>query len=309
MMGPAAPEKRAPLSPGQIRLIRSAGLASVSVALILVVLKLYAWLATDSIAMLGSLADSGLDLLASLMTLFAVRFALEPADREHRFGHGKLEAVAGLAQALVITGSAAYVAFQATLRLAAPAPVAAPGLGTGVILVSLALTIGLVLFQNHVVRRTGSVAIGADELHYRGDVLTNLAVLAAFGASVWLGWHRADPILGLVVVAVILLSVRAIVLRSLDILLDRELPATSRKEILRIAHTHPEVLGVHDLRTRTSGTHEFIQFHVELKPKIPLEQAHVITDAVQQAVMASFPRAEIIIHADPYGLDEPQDEF
>jgi ferrous-iron efflux pump FieF len=243
------------------------------------------------------------------MTLFAVRFALEPADREHRFGHGKLEAVAGLAQALVISASAVYVAVQAVARLIVPVPVTAPGLGSGVIVISLAMTIGLVLFQSFVVRRTGSIAIGADELHYRGDVLINLAVLAAFAASTWLGWHRADPLLGLVVVVVILVSVRAIVLRSLDILLDRELPATSRAEILDIAKAHPEVLGVHDLRTRTSGTHEFIQFHLELKPQISLVRAHQFTDEVEAAVHARFPRAEILIHADPYGLDEPQDEF
>jgi ferrous-iron efflux pump FieF len=217
--------------------------------------------------------------------------------------------VAGLAQALIISGSAGYVAFQAIMRLVTPAPVTSPGIGTGVILISLVMTIGLVLFQTMVVRRTGSIAIGADELHYRGDVLTNLAVLAAIGASSWFGWHRADPVFGLVVVAVILLSVRAIVLRSLDILLDRELPAKSRSEILRIARTHPEVLGVHDLRTRTSGTHEFIQFHIELKPQLALARVHEITETVQQAVTTSFPRAEIIIHADPYGIDEPQDEF
>jgi ferrous-iron efflux pump FieF len=309
MTSRAQPEMREPLTQGQIRLIRSAGFASVAVAASLILLKVYAWLATGSIAMLSSLADSILDLLASSMTLFAVRFALEPADREHRFGHGKLEAVAGLAQALIIAASAGYVAVQAVLRLMTPAPVAAPALGSGVILVSLVLTVGLVLFQTFVVRRTGSIAIGADELHYRGDVLTNLAVLVAIGASSWLGWHWADPLLGLAVVAVILLSVRAIVMRSLDILLDRELPAARRSEILEIAKQHAEVLGVHDLRTRTSGTHEFIQFHLELRPQLALVRVHEITDEVAATVKLRFPRAEIIIHADPYGIDEPQDEF
>jgi ferrous-iron efflux pump FieF len=300
---------RKPLTRGQIRLIRTAGLASVSVALSLVVLKAFAWLTTGSIAMLSSLADSLLDLLASSMTLFAVRFALEPADREHRFGHGKLEAIAGIAQAFVILASAGYVAFQAVKRLLAPAAIAAPGVGSGVMFVSLALTIGLVLFQRLVVRRTGSIAIGADELHYKGDVLTNLAVLAAIALSTWLGWQWADPVLGLVVVAVILGAVRAIVLRSLDILLDRELPAARREEILQIAQEHSEVLGVHDLRTRTSGTHEFIQFHLELESDLALIRAHEITDEVEAAVMERFPRADVIIHADPYGIIEPQDEF
>ena len=291
------------------RLVRSAGIASVSVALGLIVLKVWAWLATGSIAMLGSLADSVLDLLASIMTLLAVRFALEPADTEHRFGHGKLEAIAGLVQSFVISGSAAYVGYEAVRRLLVPEPIQAPLAGTAVMLVSLVLTISLVLYQRNVVNRTGSIAISADALHYRADVLTNLAVLAAIAASTWLGWHRADPILGLFVVVAILSSVRSIVLQSFDVLLDRELPADQRGEIARIAMSHGEVLGLHDLRTRTSGTHEFIQFHLELKPELTLARAHEISDEVEEAVKQEFPQAEVIIHADPFGLDEPQDEF
>jgi ferrous-iron efflux pump FieF len=291
------------------RLVRSAGIASVSVAVALVALKIWAWLATGSIAMLGSLADSVLDLLASTMTLLAVRYALEPADREHRFGHGKLEAIAGLAQSFVITASAGYVGFRAVTRLMAPEPITAPLAGTAVMIVSLVLTIALVLYQKLVVQRTGSIAISADALHYKADVLTNIAVLAAIAASSWFGWHRADPILGLLVVVVILASVRAIVLQSLDVLLDRELPLESRKEILQIARRHSEVLGVHDLRTRTSGTHEFIQFHLELGPELSLARVHEISDDVEEEVRHRFPRAEVIIHADPFGLAEVKDEF
>ena len=291
------------------RLVRSAGVASVSVAVALVALKIWAWLATGSIAMLGSLADSVLDLLASTMTLLAVRYALEPADREHRFGHGKLEAIAGLAQSFVITASAGYVGFRAVTRLMAPEPITAPLAGTAVMIVSLVLTIALVLYQKLVVQRTGSIAISADALHYRADVLTNIAVLAAIAASSWFGWHRADPLLGLLVVVVILASVRAIVLQSLDVLLDRELPVESRKEILQIAKRHSEVLGVHDLRTRTSGTHEFIQFHLELRPELSLARVHEICDEVDEEVRQRFPRAEVIIHADPFGLVEVTDEF
>lgn len=298
-----------PVSSADVRLIRLAGIASVSVAATLVLIKLYAWLATGSVAMLGSLADSVLDLLASSLTLLAVKFAFEPADREHRFGHGKLEAVAGLAQSVIILGSAGYVASHAIPRLFAPEALAEPATGFAVTLVSLALTIFLVAYQRHVVRRTASVAIGADELHYKADVLTNIGVLAAYAASVWLGWHVADPVLALVVVAVIVASVAAILRQSMVILLDRELSSASRAEIARIVTAHSEVLGMHDLRTRTSGTHEFIQLHLELRPEMTLSQAHVITEAVEAAVTERFPRAEVIIHADPYGIDEPRDEF
>ena len=240
------------------RLVQSAGVASVSVAVALVVLKIWAWTATGSIAMLGSLADSVLDLFASTMTLIAVRFALEPADPEHRFGHGKLEAIAGLAQSFVITLSAGYVGFRAITRLIEPEPIAAPLAGTVVMLVSLVFTVSLVLYQRFVVRRTGSIAISADALHYKADVLTNIVVLAAIAASSWFGWYRADPILGLLVVLVILASVRAIVLQSLDVLLI---------------------------------------------------QAHEISDAVEAAVRDGFPQAQVIIHADPFGVVEATDEF
>ncbi len=258
--------------------------------------------------MLGSLTDSLLDLLASTMTLIAVHFALEPADREHRFGHGKLEAIAGLVQSCIITASAVYVGFEAVNRLLVPEAIVAPITGTVVMLVSLVLTISLVLLQRFVVRQTGSIAISADAAHYRADVLTNLAVLAAIAASAWFGWFRADPVLGLMVVVVIFLSIRVIVKQSLDVLLDRELSVPRRAEILRIASRNSEVLGVHDLRTRTSGTHEFIQFHLELTPDLSLTRSHEISDEVEAAVKEHFPRAEVIIHADPYGLAELQDD-
>ena len=302
-------ERRGPMTGEHIRLVRSAGLASVVVALTLVALKLFAWLATGSVAVLSSLADSVLDLLASTMTFVAVRFAFEPADREHRFGHGKLEAVAGLVQACVILGSAAYVGVQAARRLVEPVPIDEPAVGTVVIAISLILTVALVLFQRHVAERTGSLAIGADRLHYVGDVLTNIGVLVALALSSVFGWHWADPLLGLIVVVVILASVRAIVLGAFDVLLDRELPSMRREEILAIVQAHEAVLGVHDLRTRTSGTQEFIQFHLELAPALELKRAHEISHEVEAEVRRRFPRAEVIIHAEPAGIDDERDQF
>ena len=291
------------------RLVRLAGRASVLAAATLVALKVWAWLATDSIAMLSSLADSVLDLCASLITLTAVRYALEPADREHRFGHGKLEAVAGLAQAVIISGSAIYVAVRAIDRLLNPVTITEPGVGVGVMLGSVVITIGLVTLQRHVVRRTASIAIRADSLHYQADVLTNLAVLTAIGLNALLGWRAADPLLGLAVVAVILASVKQIVGQSMDVLLDRELPSAMRRVITDIAQRHDAVLGVHDLRTRSSSVADFIQFHLELDPHLTLERAHEISDEVEADVRAHFPRAEVIIHADPYGNSEPRDKF
>jgi ferrous-iron efflux pump FieF len=294
--------------PEQARLMHLAGYASVGVALTLIALKAWAWIATGSVALLSSLADSFLDLLASGVTLFAVKVAVSPADREHRFGHGKSEGIAGVVQAVIISGSALYVCFQAIERLIAPAPVQSPAIGSLVMLISLALTISLALFQRHVVSRTGSLAIAADAVHYRSDILTNVAVLAAIVLSVW-GLHIFDPLLALVVVGLILWSVQAIVRDALNVLLDRELPDDDRRRIAAIARAHPEVRGLHDMRTRSSGAAQFIQFHLELDPKMSLTKAHEVCDAVEAEVQQNFPAAEVLIHADPHGLPESRDPF
>ncbi len=299
----------ASLNDRQIRLMRLASYASVVMALTLISLKLWAWYATDSVALLSSLADSLLDLVASLITLFAVKVAVSPADREHRFGHGKSEGIAGLAQALIVTGSAAYVGVEAVTRLLAPSPIMQPGLGLGVMFVSLVLTVGLVVFQGFVVRQTGSLAISADAVHYKADILTNVAVLGAIFASAQWQWHILDPLLGLLVVALILLAVRIIATDAIDVLLDRELPEEDRQRIKDVVVTHPGVKGIHDLRTRSSGAAQFIQFHLELDAEISLVEAHEICDAVESDVQSKFPGAEVLIHADPYGLLERRDAF
>jgi ferrous-iron efflux pump FieF len=293
----------------QIKLMRAASYASVAVAITLIVLKVWAWYRTDSVALLSSLADSLLDLVASLITLFAVKISVSPADEEHRFGHGNAEGIAGLAQALIVTGSAIYVGIEAIMRLLAPAPVLRPDLGLAVMMASLLLTISLVLFQGYVVRRTGSLAISADAVHYRADILTNVAVLVAIFASVQWQLYVLDPLLGLVIVALILFSVRVIAMKAIDVLLDRELPEEDRQRIFDIVATHEHVRGMHDLRTRSSGPARFIQFHLELDADIALKDAHAICDAVEADVRDGFPGAEVLIHADPYGLEESRDPF
>lgn len=308
-MKPHSENVVANLSASQIRWMRLASYASVAMALTLIALKIWAWYATDSVALLSSLADSTLDLVASLITLFAVKVAVEPADSEHRFGHGKSEGIAGLAQALIITGSAAYVGVEATTRLLAPTAVLEPQLGLGVMFVSLVLTLCLVTFQAFVVRQTGSLAISADAVHYKADVLTNIAILGAIFASSRWQLHILDPLLGLVVVVLILLAVRVVAINAIDVLLDRELPEEDRQRIADIATAHPRVKGLHDLRTRSAGAARFIQFHLELNSDISLIDAHEICDAVEADVRSRYPGAEVLIHADPYGLDEVRDPF
>ena len=280
-----------------------------AVALVLIGLKSWAWIATDSVALLSSLADSILDLLASAVTFLAVKVAVSPADSEHRFGHGKSEGISSLIQAVIVTGSAAYVAFEAISRLLAPRPIVQPSVGINVMLASILITFGLVAFQRFVVSRTGSLAISADSVHYKADLLTNIGVLAAIFASTRWNAYLIDPLLGLLIVGVILRSVWKIVRDALDVLLDRELADTDRDRIQAIAANHPKVMGVHDLRTRSSGSAQFIQFHLELEPSMSLTEAHEICDTVESEVRRVFPFAEVLIHADPFGLAEDRDPF
>ncbi len=291
------------------RLKRFAAIASVSVAAILIAAKAGAWLATGAVSLLSTLMDSLLDLAASVVNLIAVHHAAQPADREHRFGHGKAEPLAGLAQAAFIAGSAAFLLFQAGERLIHPAVITNSNVGVGVMLVSIVLTFGLVLFQRSVVRRTSSVAIRSDSLHYQTDLLINLGVIVALFLSGRFGWPAADPLIAIGIAGYIIFSVVEILKHSLAMLMDRELPDAERERIRAIARAHPGVVAVHDLRTRSSGTQAFIQFHLEMEGAITLLAAHAIAEAVMADVQAAFPHAEVLIHEDPAGIDEPRAVF
>jgi ferrous-iron efflux pump FieF len=287
--------------------MRLATIASVAVAGVLIAVKVVAWAITDSVSLLSSLVDSLLDAGASTVNLLAVRHALTPPDREHRFGHGKVESLAGLAQAAFIAGSAVFLIMEAGQRFVTPRPVAHVDLGIAVMVFSMLLTLALVAFQRHVVRATNSVAIRADELHYRGDILLNGSVIVSLAASLWLGWTWIDPLFALAIAGYILLSAWSIAALALDVLMDRELPDADRARIRAIALEHPEVTNLHDLRSRSAGTATFIQLHLEMDGSLPLQRAHEISDAVEQRIMEAFPGAEVIIHEDPAGVEtEPR---
>lgn len=291
------------------RLIRGATYASVSVALILVIAKAWAWQVTDSVSLLSSLADSLLDVLASGLTFWAVRYSLSPADAEHRFGHGKSEGLAALVQSLIICASALFVCREAIQRLIEPQEIVRPEFGLIVLLAATAATVGLVGFQRYVSSRTGSIAISADAMHYTADVLVNLSVALAMVLTAWTGWALMDPLVGLAVAAYILYGAFRMAIESLDVLLDREIPDADRRRIEEIARQHPEVLGVHDMRTRHGGAHYIVQFHLDLNPQISLWRSHEIMDGVEDRIRAEFPGCEIIIHADPFGVREMKDHF
>jgi ferrous-iron efflux pump FieF len=296
-------------NPRHARLLRLATRAAVGVAGLLIVTKLAAWFLTDSVAILSSLMDSVLDVGASLVNMYAVAHALVPADREHRFGHGKAEALAGLAQSAFISGSALFLVAEAVQRLIEPRAIMRDEIGIAVMVLSLVLTLGLVIFQRQVVKHTRSVAISADSMHYRGDILANLGVILALVLAGRFGWIYADAIIALLVAGYILFGAWGIIKSALDQLMDRELPEPQRQRIRRIALAHDRVEDVHDLRTRSSGMQSFIQLHMELDGDLTLMQSHEIADEVEAAIRLAFPGAEVIIHQDPAGLEEWRPEY
>ncbi len=284
--------------------MRWATYASVAVAIVLIIIKIMAYLLTGSVAILSSLIDSFLDFLASGINLFAVRHSLVPADHDHRYGHGKAEAIAGLAQSAFIVGSALFLIFEAINRFSHQQVLENGMVGIGVMLITIALTGLLVKFQRYVVKKTGSIAITADSLHYAGDLLLNLSVIVALILSIYLDWQIADPIFALMIALYILRSAWVIGKQSLAQLMDQELPDEVREEIKAIALQHPEVLNLHELRTRSSGRQYFFQLHLEMDGELKLKEAHQIANAVEIEICKVFPNAEVIIHEDMEGLHE-----
>ena len=287
------------------RMMTRAAWAAVSVAAVLIVMKAVAYIVTDSIAMMASLADSALDIFASSINLLAIRHALTPADSEHRFGHGKAEPMAGLVQAAFIAGSVAFLSIESVSRLIAPHKIEQGWLALVIMAVSIVLSVALVAYQQMTVRKTGSIAVGADLMHYLGDILTNFGVVAGVVLSTQFGFLEADPIIGIGIAAVLAWSAWHVFRQSYDQLMDRELPDISRDRIKSIVMGHGEVRSLHDLRTRASGVNTFIQLHIELDPAISLTRAHEVSDAVEADILGAFPRAEVIIHQDPAGVEQP----
>lgn len=283
-----------------------AAMASVATALFLLVLKAVASYKTGSVAMLGSLADTGLDLLASLITLYGVRLAAMPADHDHRFGHGKAEALAALFQVGIITFSAVGIGWRAVERLIHGEATADAEFGIIVSVIAIAVTFGLLFYQRHVIARTGSVAITADHVHYQSDLLLNLSVIAALVLDQYFGFTGADPLFGIAIALWLAWGAWKASSRAIDQLMDKEWPDDKRRRFLDVAARHPELKGIHDLRTRTSGSRDFAQFHIWVAADMTVTEAHEVMDDIEGKLMAEFPGAEILIHLDPEGhVDNP----
>lgn len=280
------------------QLMRWAGYAAIGIAGILIVIKLTAWLLSGSVSVLASLVDSTMDSLVSIINFIAIRYAMAPADEDHRFGHGKAESIAGLVQAAFISGSAGFLFLHAIDKILNPQPISHTGIGLGIMGISLVLTIVLVGFQQYVVKRTGSAAVEADSLHYLSDIMANGSVIIALLAAQW-GYQHIDAGLGIIIAAFILRTAWQIGGRSLRLLLDEELGPEVWQSVARIVDENPDVQGYHQLRTRQSGHIMFVQLHIELDKHMPLLQAHAITEEIEEAIRSRYPNADVLIHTDP----------
>lgn len=278
-----------------------AAIASVSMALTLLGLKIWASYETGSVAMLGSLADTGLDILASLVTLYAVRLAAQPADHNHRFGHGKAEALAALFQTGIIVASAIAIGWRGISRFGVAESPTHPELGIAVSAVAMTLTLALITYQRYVVRKTGSVAIHADHVHYSSDLLLNASVIAALVLDSMFHVRGADPLFGVAIAAWLIWHAKDVATHAIHQLMDHEWPVEKRERFMAVAASHPALKGVHDVRTRTSGARDFVQLHAWVDPEMTLATVHAIMDEVEAKLMAEFPGTEVIIHPEPEG--------
>jgi ferrous-iron efflux pump FieF len=294
-----APEQRGAVYAQQARLMRLAAYASVTMAVALVLLKAVAWWMSDSLAMLSSLTDSFFDVLTSLMNFVALRYALKPADDDHRFGHTRIEDIVGLAQCAFIVASMLIIILQSAERISNPVPLEHGMLGIIVSLIAMTATALLVAFQTYVTRRTRSLIVAADRLHYVGDVLFNLGVIIALVLTYQFGWLRADPVIAMVMALAIIWSSRHLGLRAYHHLMDREMPDDEKVKIYELLKTMPDIREFHKLKTRYAGNKPFIQMHVGIAAQMSFHQAHDIVDMLERRLEEIFPGAEVIIHPDP----------
>lgn len=293
------------MSPRDFKSVKYASYASVSVACILIFVKFFAWQVTGALSLQASLIDSLLDGLASLLNMFAIRQAHRPADAEHRFGHGKIEAIGALAQSIFIFASAGWLLYEAGNRFIHPESLEKAEVGLWIMAFSVVLTLALVLYQKRVFKQTNSIAIHADSIHYQSDLFINISVIIALLGSTFQGMTFLDPLIGAGIAGYILYTAWKVAAHSFDILIDREFSQEDRQKIIQLVLSHPYVLGYHDLRTRSSGTQKFIQIHLEMDGNLTLKAAHKVSLEVILKVQHAFPHTEVLIHEDPSGeIDE-----
>ena len=287
-----------------MRIKQVAALAAVMISILLIGIKAVAWHSSRSITLLSSLTDSVIDSMASLVNLIAIYHSLKPADREYRFGYGKIEALAALGQSIFIFGSALFILKEATDRFWAPVDIQHMDMVLLSTLPSIALTLILIAIQRKAITETNSLAIRADHTHYQSDLFMNVGILVVLGVGNYFHVPLLDPLFGAAIAFYIMIAAWKILKDSLKVLMDQELPLNQRQAIIEIMLEHPKVSGYHLLRTRTSGAGEFIQAHLEMDGSLSLIEAHDIAHEVEHNIRKAYPRADIILHQDPSHLDE-----
>jgi len=291
-------------APTDSELRRWASYASLAVAVVLIIAKTSAWFATDSLSLLASLVDALIDVTAALATVFGVRYAARPADAMHRFGHGKAEAMAALIQGLLLAGASCVLVIDGLYRLITPPTVSQLNVGLGVVAGSTVLTALLVLFEGHVTKRSRSHAVAADRTHHLSDIAANVAVLLALALTKLTQWPRFDPLFAIAIAVFFGRSAYVIARTAANTLLDHELSSDDRQRIMQLVTTYPNARGMHDLRTRSSGLVQFIEFHLELDSDLSVQDAHGIANEIESAVKGAFPSSEVIIHMEPAGIKD-----
>ncbi len=284
-------------------LLKIATSASVVVATSLVVIKGIAWIKTGSVAMMGSLLDSILDAAAAGLNMYFVRRALKPADERHRFGHGKAEPVGGVFQAMIIGGSAIFLAAESVRRFFEPEMPTNSELGIIIMVISSVIVSGLVLLQRYVVKRTDSLVIAGDALHGFGDIMINVGVIFALFITTRFNAPFVDPVIGILLSGILFRGSYEIGTNAMRQLMDTEFTPEERQKIRDVAMSNPNVSDLHDLRTRRAGLTSFIQLHIELDGNLNLTAAHDIADAVEADIRKAFPGSEVLIHQDPHGIE------
>jgi ferrous-iron efflux pump FieF len=288
----------------EVSLKKFAAFLATGISIVLIAVKAVAWHLSDSVSLLSSLVDSLVDSFASFLNLVAIYHASKPADHEHRFGHGKIEALSALGQSLFILGSSIFIFKEAIERFIHPQPLENSKFVIGATIISIILTVGLVIIQRRVIKKTKSLAIQADHAHYQTDLFINGGILAVIISDYFFHVPLLDPFFGAAIGCYIAYAAYKILKQSMAILMDKELPDADREKIGHIINSHPKVHGYHLLRTRSSGTGEFIQCHLELSGSMTLTEAHTISHEVEQKIRHAFPKADIILHQDPSHLKE-----
>lgn len=285
----------------EARLKSSAARLSIIAAGFLIILKAVTGYLTGSISVWASLLDSAMDIFASTINFFAVRAAARPPDDDHLYGHGKVESLAGLFQSAVITASAAFLIREALHRIFTPHPTGMEWLGVGTMLVASLVSVALVARLRSVARKTDSPALSADAVHYATDVYTNGAALIALAVVALTGWLLVDPLISLTISAFILWSAFDVARDSVNVLMDKRLPEEIDEMVATVvSRYHGEgVLGFHDLRTRRSGSHKFIDLHLDVNNELSFQGAHDLSVRVLRALEAEIPRSRVQIHCDP----------